>query len=202
MPGQARNPRAILGNSKKINFQNLTFSTPQKTHHPKHHNSPSKHHNFTTKNHHQNTRFRKNPLQKHRLPPGKISPKNSLRRTRQMRKSPLQPLPLFTRKQPRTRFDKPRHHIKDRHAVPRSPVAHPKTLLIQITHYRRIRKILADHLHHQNQDLVLRRLDLQPLAVIRDTQPIRNILMKCSLRRSIGVGSLTPPLDRYQLPPA
>ncbi len=66
--------------SLKNKDQKSGINSDSKTHHAKHHNSPSNHHNFTTKNHHKNTIFRKTPCKNAPPPQTKKMQKN---RTRQ-----------------------------------------------------------------------------------------------------------------------
>jgi len=46
----------------------------------------------------------------------------------------------------------------------------------------RVREVLPQQIHHQHERLVLGRLDLQPLALVRDAKTIGNILAECAFR--------------------
>src|SRR5580693_6726587 len=106
--------------------------------------------------------------------------------------------PLLGREQSRPHLDEARHHIKDCDPVPCPAAPHPKTLFIQVADDVGIGEVLHEQLHHQHQ--ILDGIDLQPLAVVRDSQPVRNILTESALTRSFRLGYLAPPFDRYHLP--
>src|ERR1700741_5643990 len=102
---------------------------------------------------------------------------------------PREPLPqlspLLSGEQPRPHFDEARRHIEQRYPVPRLPVPHPKALFVQVTYDAGIRKVLHQQLHHRHEHSVLCGVNLQPLAVVRDAESIRDILAERAFGRSL-----------------
>src|SRR6266566_6062326 len=109
-------------------------------------------------------------------------------------------LPLLAGEEARTHLDEAWHHIEDRYSAPGLAVPRPKAFFIQVADDMGVGEVLPQQVHHQHERLVFGRLNLQPLAVVRDAKTIGNVLAERAFGWCFRIRQFSPPFDRYQLP--
>src|SRR5580693_10587864 len=104
-------------------------------------------------------------------------------------------LPVFAGEDLRSDLDEPRQHLEHRNRCPAHTLAGAVSAAVELFGDRGVGTVLHSELHHQLQDLLLRRILFQMLSIRRDLQAKRNFFGALRL-----VGAIALPFDRDQSP--
>ncbi len=104
-------------------------------------------------------------------------------------------LPVFAGEDLRSDLDEPRQHLEHRNRCPAHTLAGAVSAAVELFGDRGVGTVLHSELHHQLQDLLLRRILFQMLSIRRDLQAKRNFFRALRLVCAIAL-----PFDRDQSP--